>query len=158
MSPATSPVAGRKSSWLAWLFGFLLIVALLFAGYTWIVLTWSYSKGERAGYVQKFSHKGWICKTWEGELAMVTMPGTVSDKFLFSVRDDTVAAKINETMGRRVALVYEEHRFVQTSCFGENDHFVTGIKPVEAIDYQTPPGTAPSAPIAPVAPAARPAN
>ena len=158
MSPATSSVTGRKSSWLAWLFGFLVFVALLFAGYTWIVLTWSYSQGERAGYVQKFSHKVWIFKTWEGELAMVTMPGTVTEKFAFSVRDAPVAAKINETMGKRVSLAYDQHIGVPTTCFGETQHFVKGIKPVEAIDYQTPPGTAPSAPAVPVAPAARPAN
>ena len=90
MSPAASS-AGRNSSWLAWLFGFLVFIAVLFAGYTWVMLTWSYSQGERAGYVQKFSHKGWICKTWEGELAMVTMPGTVAEKFAFSVRDAAVA-------------------------------------------------------------------
>jgi len=158
MNAATSSVAARKSSWLAWLLGFLLIIALLFAGYVWVVLTWSYSQGERAGYVQKFSHKGWICKTWEGELAMVTMPGTVTDKFAFSVRDAAVAAKINETMGKRVSLAYDQHIGVPTSCFGETQHFVKGIKPVEAIDYQTPPGTALSAPAAPATPAARPAN
>lgn len=157
MSPAASS-AGRNSSWLAWLFGFLVFIAVLFAGYTWVMLTWSYSQGERAGYVQKFSHKGWICKTWEGELAMVTMPGTVAEKFAFSVRDAAVAAKINETMGKRVSLAYDQHIGIPTSCFGETQHFVTGIKPVEATDYQTPPGTAPSVPPVPVAPAARPAN
>ncbi len=145
MSAAPSSVAGRKTGWFAWLFGFLLIIALLFAGYTWIVLTWSYSQGERAGYVQKFSHKGWICKTWEGELAMVSLPGTVTDKFEFSVRDSAVAAKINETMGKRVSLAYDQHIGVPTSCFGETQHFVKGVKPVEAIDYQTPPGSAPGA-------------
>jgi len=144
MSPAASS-PDHSSNWLAWLFGFLVFIALLFAAYTWVMLTWSYSQGERAGYVQKFSHKGWICKTWEGELAMVTMPGTV-------------AAKINETMGKRVSLVYDQHIGVPTTCFGETQHFVKGIKPVEAIDYQTPPGTVPSAPAAPVAPATRPAN
>jgi hypothetical protein len=152
MSAAPSSVTGRKSSWLVWLFGFLLIIAVLFAGYTWIVLTWSYSQGERAGYVQKFSHKGWICKTWEGELAMVSLPGTVTDKFEFSVRDSAVAAKINETMGKRVSLAYDQHIGVPTSCFGETQHFVKGVKPVEAIDYLTPPGSAPGAP------PARPAN
>lgn len=152
MSSPPSSIAGRKSSWLAWLLGFVLLIALLFAGYTWIVLTWSYSQGERAGYVQKFSRKGWICKTWEGELAMVSMPGTMSEKFVFSVRDGAVAAKINDTMGKRVALDYDQHIGVPTSCFGETQHFVKGIKPVEAIDYQVPPGTMPATP------AGRPAN
>lgn len=149
MSSAIS--ARRQSGWVLWLLVVVLVVGALFAGYTWTVLTWSYSQGERAGYVQKFSRKGWICKTWEGELAMVTMPGTLADKFVFSVRDDAVAAKINETMGRRVSLAYDQHVGVPTNCFGETQHFVKGVKPVEAIDYQPAPGSV-SAPAAPQAP------
>ena len=75
--------------------GILLAPIVLFAVYTWSALQWSYSEGERAGYVQKFSKKGWLCKTWEGELAMVSMPGTMSEKFSFTVRDDVTAEYIN---------------------------------------------------------------
>ena len=94
-------------------------------GFTWLTLNWTYSTGDRAGYVQKLSRKGVICKTWEGEMAMVTMPGTVAEKFYFSVRDDAVAAQLNATLGRRVRLHYEQHRFIPTSCFGETEYFVT---------------------------------
>jgi hypothetical protein len=94
-------------------------------------LHWSYSTGERAGYVQKFSKKGWICKTWEGELAMATVPGVMPEKFYFSVRDDSVAAKINRTLGKRVSLAYDQHKGVPTSCFGETEYFVTGVRVVE---------------------------
>ena len=104
---------------------------VLFALYTWSALTWSYSKGERAGYVQKFSHKGWICKTWEGELAIVSIPGTMSEKFYFTVRDDAVAARINESMGKRVKLTYEQHMGIPTTCFGETEYFVVDVKAVE---------------------------
>lgn len=55
----------------------LFLLVLLIVAWTWFTLTWSYSEGERAGYVQKFSKKGWLCKTWEGEIAMVTMPGAI---------------------------------------------------------------------------------
>ena len=96
-----------------------------------MTLTWSYSEGERAGYVQKFSKKGWICKTWEGELAMVTMPGTLTEKFLFSVTDAAVATKIEKTMGKRVALVYQQHVGVPSSCFGETGHFISDVRAVE---------------------------
>ena len=85
----------------------LLIAAL--AGYTWLTLHWAYSDGERAGYVQKLSRKGWLCKTWEGEMAMVTMPGTVAEKFAFTVPDNAVAAKLNASVGKRMALHYEQH-------------------------------------------------
>ena len=109
----------------------LIVPVLLFALYTWSTLTWSYSSGERAGYVQKFSRKGWICKTWEGELAIVSIPGTMSEKFYFTVRDDAVAARVNQTMGKRVALRYEQHKGIPTSCFGETEYFVVDVKSVE---------------------------
>jgi hypothetical protein len=110
--------------------GFLVVAALLFAGYTAVALKWSYSAGERAGFMQKLSSKGFVCKTWEGELQLVAMPGSMPEKFLFSVRDDAVAARINATMGKRVALTYEQHIGVPTSCFGETQYFVTDVKEV----------------------------
>ncbi|HYH44524.1 MAG TPA: hypothetical protein VEG34_02475 [Thermoanaerobaculia bacterium] len=112
------------------LFLLVLVPALLFALYVWIALQISYSEGERAGYVQKFSRKGWICKTWEGELAMVNLPGTAPEMFRFTVRDEAVAAKLNQGMGRRVALHYEQHPGIPTTCFGETDYFVTDVRPV----------------------------
>ena len=110
--------------------GFLVVVALLFAAYTAVVLKWSYSAGERAGFMQKLSTKGFVCKTWEGELQLVALPGSMPEKFLFSVRDDAVAARINATMGKRVALTYEQHIGVPTTCFGETEYFVTDVKEV----------------------------
>ena len=101
------------------------------AGFTWLTLHWSYSQGERAGYVQKLSRKGWICKTWEGEMAMVTMPGTLTEKFYFTVPDEAVAAKLNANVGRRMALHYEQHRWVPTSCFGDTEYFVTDVRITE---------------------------
>ncbi len=106
-------------------------VVVLFAAYLWFVLAWSYSDGERAGYVQKFSKKGVIVKTWEGELTMVVMPGTTAEKFLFTVRDDAVAGEVNRTLGKRVALTYEEHVGVPTSLFGETSYFVTGVREIQ---------------------------
>ncbi|HVH67160.1 MAG TPA: hypothetical protein VM716_04780 [Gemmatimonadales bacterium] len=110
----------------------VLIVPIIgFALYTWTALTWTYSTGERAGYVQKFSKKGWICKTWEGELAMVSIPGTMSEKFFFTVRSDSIAARVNQSMGKRVSLTYKQHMGIPTSCFGETEYFVTDLKVVE---------------------------
>lgn len=101
-----------------------------FAAYTWLTLNWSYSKGERAGYVQKISQKGWICKTWEGELAMVNMPGTLTEKFTFTVPDERLVQQINESLGHRVVLTYEQHLGIPTTCFGETEYFVTAIEKV----------------------------
>lgn len=113
-----------------WLILFLAIPIALIALYTWAVLSWSYSTGERAGYVQKLSQKGFVCKTYEGELILVSMPGTQAEKFFFTVRDPKVAKLINETVGKRVRLTYEQHIGVPTSCFGETQYFVTHVQVV----------------------------
>ncbi|OGV77640.1 MAG: hypothetical protein A3I83_03085 [Methylotenera sp. RIFCSPLOWO2_02_FULL_45_14] len=110
---------------------FMLLLAIsvaLFSLYIWVALTWVYSSGERAGYVQKLSQKGWVCKTYEGELILVSMPGTQAEKFFFTVRDKNVAKKIDATVGQRVRLVYEEHKGVPTSCFGETSYFVHDVQ------------------------------
>lgn len=111
----------------------LLIVLALIVGYFALALRWSYSSGERAGWVQKLSHKGWICKTWEGEQALVSQPGAVAEKFLFTVHDDVVAEDINRLMGKRVTLHYEEKVGLPTSCFGDTRYFVTKVTAVDDI-------------------------
>jgi hypothetical protein len=107
------------------LIGIVLALLLVAAGFTWLSLHWSYSDGERAGFVQKFSHKGWVCKTWEGELAMVTLPGTVAEKFPFTVRDEKVAEFMNANVGKRMTVHYEQRKWIPSSCFGETEYFVT---------------------------------
>ena len=115
-------------------------------------LGWNYSTGERAGWVQKFSHKGWLCKTWEGELALVSMPGATQEKFLFTVRDEAVAQEINRAMGKRVSLHYEQKVGLPTRCFGETRHYVTRVSIVPEIPLA--PGVVVPAPAAPPAPPA----
>jgi hypothetical protein len=129
--------------------GIVVLVALV-AGYFAVVLNWSYSSGERAGWVQKFSKKGWICKTWEGELALVSLPGSSVEKFLFTVRDETVAREVAAATGKRVTLHYEEKVGLPTTCFGETRHFVTGVAAASDIPLgpgvvlQPPPVPAPA--------------
>jgi hypothetical protein len=115
----------------------LLTLALLTALYFWAALNWSYSSGERAGWVQKFSKKGWICKTWEGELALVSLPGSTAEKFLFTVRDQAAADEITKVMGKRVSLHYEEKVGLPTTCFGETRHFVTKVLVSDEIPLTT---------------------
>lgn len=114
--------------------GLILLVFLLILGaglWTWFTLNYDYSDGERAGYVQKFSRKGWVCKTWEGELALVNLPGAMPEIFRFTVRDDAVARRIQESVGKRVALTYEQHIGVPTTCFGDTQYFVIGVRVIE---------------------------
>lgn len=112
----------------------LLAVVLVVAGaalWTWATLSYDYSDGERAGFVQKFSRKGWICKTWEGELALVNLPGAMPEIFRFTVRDAAVAKRIETAVGKRVALKYEQHIGVPTTCFGDTEYFVIDLRVVE---------------------------
>ena len=152
MAPRTHreiPSRSRASGSVLWWFPVGL--AVLAAGWIWLMMSWNYSSGERAGWVQKFSRKGWICKTWEGELALVTMPGAAQEKFLFTVWNDDVATKINDAMGKRVSLHYEEKVGLPGTCFGDTRYWVSGIKAVEDIPLApgivvpTQPGTAPAA-------------
>ncbi len=134
----------------------VLILVALFAAYVWVVLKWSYSSGERAGWVQKLSNKGWLCKTWEGELAMVSMPGAASEKFYFTVHNEAIAQEIQQAMGKRVSLHYEEKVGIPSSCFGETRHFVNKI--TVATEIPLAPGVnVPTAPAPAAAPGAAPA-
>ena len=130
-TPAPLPLSARIRRFFIRLIVFLIIVPpILLALYIWAALSFSYSSGERAGYVQKFSDKGWVCKTWEGELAMVNLPGTTPQIFPFTVREDKVAAEINKQLGERVVLSYEQHMGLP-ACFGETEYFVTGVRRVK---------------------------
>jgi hypothetical protein len=111
--------------------GLIVLPALLFSLYTWASLNWVYSSGERAGYVQKFSLKGYLCKTWECEIVLVSMPGTQAEKFFFTVHDDAVAKKVNDSMGLRVKIHYQEHKGIPSSCFGETAYFVDELVVLE---------------------------
>ncbi|CAH1904324.1 6-phosphogluconate dehydrogenase [Candidatus Nitrotoga sp. HW29] len=112
----------------------VIVAAILFALsalYLWFAFTWSYSTGEQAGYIQKFSKTGWVCKTWEGELSMMSLPGQVPEKFHFTVRNNTVAEKINQNLGKKIALNYDQYKGLPTSCFGNTEFFVSNVKNIE---------------------------
>lgn len=104
----------------------LIVLALVLAGaalWTWFSLSWSYSEGDRAGVLQKFSRKGWVCKTYEGELALYVVGGISPQIWYFSTRDEELAAKLSKAVGEKIQLHYEEHRGVPTTCFAETPYF-----------------------------------
>jgi len=111
-----------------WLLGGIVLLLGLAVLYTWAVLSFTYSDGERTGYILKFSRKGWICKTWEGEMALVTLPGTVAEKFAFTVQDDDIAKRLGTDIGQRVSVHYEQRKWIPTSCFGDTEYFVTSVQ------------------------------
>src|SRR5688572_16221018 len=122
----------RPRRWLLRLAIFVPLIVILLGGlWTWFALNWSYSEGERAGILQKFSRKGWVCKTYEGELAMSIVPGVTPTIWEFSVRDDRVIPELNAAIGKRVVLHYKEHRGIPTDCFGQTDYFVDSVSIAE---------------------------
>ena len=122
----------KKRHWGLMAFLVLIVIpAAAIALYTWSTLSFVYSRGERSGFVQKLAKKGWVCQTWEGELAMANLPGAMPQIFYFTIRNDSIANAVTATMGKRVALSYDQHRGVPTSCFGETEYFVVGVRPAE---------------------------
>jgi hypothetical protein len=158
-APARPPRRSFKSYLWGSLFGALVLIGL----YTLFMLWYSYSDGDRAGVLQKFSKRGWICKTWEGELAMYVVGGVAPQIWNFSVRDDAVVGDLQAAVGQQVRLHYSEHRGLPTNCFGETDYFVTRVEVVgpplflqpSAAPYASPGVPAPTAPPA-TAPASTP--
>jgi len=125
----TPPTRRRRWPWIV--AGALVgLPALVLAAWTMIALSYTYSSGDRAGYIQKLSKKGWICKTWEGELAMTTVPGVAPELWGFTVRDDEVARHVNSALGKRVTLHYREHPGVPTTCFGQTPYYVDAVRPL----------------------------
>jgi hypothetical protein len=112
---------------LQWVVALLILATVV---YLVVIFNWSYSDGDRAGYLQKFSRKGWICKTYEGELAMTTVPGVAPVIWTFSVKmwDDPLSAQINGLLGKKVVLHYREFRYLPSTCFGETPYFVDSVK------------------------------
>jgi hypothetical protein len=135
--PATAaltapPKSFARRHWGKLTLGSLVGVPLVgLALYTAVVLNFAYSSGERAGLVQKISRKGWVCKTWEGELLLAASAGTVPEKWVFTVWNDSLAKAIETTNGKRVALEYEQHVGLWSSCFGETPYFVKGVRVLE---------------------------
>lgn len=163
-----SPPRRRSFALIGW--SLLLVPLALLVLYTLFMLWWSYSEGERAGVLQKFSKRGWICKTYEGEIAMYVVAGVGPQIWNFSVRDEAVIEQLFDAVGKQVRLRYSEHPGLPTNCFGETDYFVERVEIVgeppalvqqpslqvapgasqgvpQALPEAAPPQSAPTAPV-----------
>ena len=126
--------------------GIIVGLILALAGFTWLTLHWSYSDGERAGLLQKFSRRGWVCKTYEGEMVLATVATVNAEKFLFTVRDADIAKQLTSYIGDHITVHYEQRKWIPTSCFGDTEYFVTSVQreiPAQPQSQapQTPPPT-----------------
>ena len=127
LPPPPAPAKKKRNKLLIGLLILLVVPAVIIALWIWVTLGYTYAMGERAGFVQKISKKGWLCKTWEGELAMANLPGTMPQIFTFTVRSDSIAHVLEQNAGKQVSLTYEQHRGIPSSCFGETEYFVTRV-------------------------------
>ncbi|HJP61424.1 MAG TPA: hypothetical protein VJ865_15560 [Gemmatimonadaceae bacterium] len=127
-APVVAPPHKKRNKALIILMTLLLVPAVVIALWIWVALGYTYSSGDRAGFLQKISKKGWICKTWEGEIAMTPLPGATPQYFSFTVRNDSLAHLLEQNAGKQVSLKYEQHRGIPTSCFGDTEYFVTSVQ------------------------------
>jgi hypothetical protein len=133
MTDTAAPAPRPRRRFRLWLLllALLVVPGVLFTLYMGAMFAFAYSEGDRAGILQKFSRKGWICKTYEGELAMSTVPGVAPTIWEFSVRDEQVVPRLNAAIGKRVVLHYDEHRGIPTTCFGHTPYFVDSVSVAE---------------------------
>jgi hypothetical protein len=128
-TPEVTTPSWRRRHWrLITVLLVILIPVVVLSLWAWATLGYSYSSEDRAGYVQKIARRGWLCKTWEGELAMMNQPGAMPEIFKFTVRNDSLAKLLEENLGKRVTVTREEHRGVPTSCFGETEDYITNVR------------------------------
>jgi hypothetical protein len=128
--PQSAAPKAKRRRWPVVVATLIIVPLLLFAIYTFFVVSWSYSDGERAGTLQKFSRKGWMCKTYEGELALYVVGGVAPQIWYFTVRDESIVRQMNDAVGEKVQVHYTEHRGVPTNCFGDTPYWVDQIKVV----------------------------
>lgn len=131
-SPASEPTPGppRKRRYGKYLAIALLGPLLLLSLYTWLALHWDYSNGFRSGMLQKISRKGWVCKTYEGELWQSVVAQVAPNVWNFSVRDERIARQLDSLVGQSVRVHYTEHRGIPTTCFGETPYYVDSVSVV----------------------------
>ena len=113
------------------LLSILLLLAVVGVIWTSFAVFYTYSAGDRTGYLQKLSRKGWICKTWEGEIAMSNVPGQVAEKFYFTIHGDSLASAFQAAEGKRVTISYSQHVAIPTSCFGDTPYWASAVRVTE---------------------------
>jgi hypothetical protein len=159
-APAMNSPPRRSGRGLRYLLVLLVLVVLGMAVWSWLTLSWSYSDGTRAGLLQKFSRKGWLCKTQEGDLvlAQFAVVGVAPQIWHFSVRDRNLGMQLEKAVGKGVRLHYTEHPGVPSTCFGDTRYFVDSFVLSEEGAPAAPAASTPAVPppAAPPAPAANP--
>ena len=105
------------------------VVVAAFLG--WRAVGFTYSSGERVGFVESLSSEGTVCDTFEGMLVMGLSAGGPGTPWQFSVRDRDIAAEIARLKGQRVALQYRQQKGGQLLCFRKTEYIATGVRRID---------------------------
>ncbi|WP_074410147.1 MULTISPECIES: 6-phosphogluconate dehydrogenase [Aquimarina] len=103
----------------------IIVILVLFAAWYAFIYYASYSEGTRSGELIKFSNKGVVFKTWEGEISQGISGAQI---FSFSVESqkEDIIKKLEKFQGRYVKLKYKE-RFAKVSWLGDTKYFVIDV-------------------------------
>lgn len=107
----------------------LFIVGSLGAGIVGSFIPWAavqYSDGERTGLVNKISHKGLICQTWEGQMLVGNGNNVDPEEYFFTVKDDAVVKQVQDAQGKIATLHYKQYA-LSSNCWGDTSYEVVGV-------------------------------
>ncbi len=114
------------------LFGVIALVVIFFGLFIYGKYFYTFSDGYRAGLLQKFSHKGNLFKTYEGEMILSSVTANqnvaiASEKFFFSVTDKSLTSQFDTLQGQMVIVHYEQ-KHGALFWHGESQYIVDSIK------------------------------
>ncbi|HCE59162.1 MAG TPA: hypothetical protein DER09_15345 [Prolixibacteraceae bacterium] len=114
------------------LYWILFVLVIVIAAFIYFKYAFDYSKGYRAGLLQKFSEKGVVFKTYEGEMILSSVQSNAnvaiaSEKFLFSVADESVAKQMEQIQGKNVVVHYREKKGT-LPWRGDSPYIVDSVK------------------------------
>jgi len=108
------------------------VIVLIVISIIYVKYFYTYSEGYRAGLLQKFSHKGAIFKTYEGEIILSSVSSSrdvalASEKFLFSVTNKSLVRQFDTLQGQPVIVHYRQKN-APVFWRGDSPYLVDSIK------------------------------
>lgn len=105
---------------------FVIVVVVMTALFFTIAYYASYSDGDRTGELIKFSRKGYVFKTWEGEISQ-GIAGAQIFKFSVLDNDEEVIETLKKYQGQYIKVTYVE-RYTTFPWWGDTNYYITAVK------------------------------